>query len=162
MARLRLCSHDSRVIDTEWAFNRAHLGSILIRMEYDTMYTFNPETANIDEIEAWYGEREKTLFRAVMDLKGVLNSAGDNRPSENIEAVRLAYWLLNIASEGDDVPEYYADVKLNGIALGQIIMEHTNPDGLVKKRLWFDVAEHIGPDFAQGMYHAAVFVSKVA
>ena len=126
------------------------------------MNTINLETANIDEIEEWHEEREKTLLEAMNTVRSVLQETNNNRPSENIEAVRLAYWLLNIASEGDDVPEYFSDVKLNGIALGQVIMEHTNPDGLVKKRLWFDVAEHIGPDFAQGMYHAAVFVSKVA
>ena len=126
------------------------------------MNTINLETANIDEIEEWHEEREKTLLEAMNTVRSVLQETNNNRPSENIEAVRLAYWLLNIASEGDDVPEYRADIKLNGIALGQVIMEHTNPDGYVNKRLWFDTAMHIGPDYAQGMYHAAVFVSKVA
>ena len=116
--------------------------------------------AGLAEAEAATKERELNV--AIKNVRGCLFRTDLNRPSELIEAVRLAYWLLNIASEGNDVPEYSSYVKLNGIALGQVIMEHTNPDGLVKKRLWFDVAEHIGPDFAQGMYHAAVFVSKVA
>ena len=133
---------------------------------------FNPYNGNpddLDEMESWYEHRDKTLGAAINQIKAVLQSTEDNRPSELIEAVRLAYWLLNIASEGDDVPEYRSNVKLNGIALGQVIMEHTDPDlGRISpmtykdKRLWFDVAEHIGPDYAQGMYHAATFVTKVA
>ena len=121
-----------------------------------------PETDDPDEIEAWYDERATVLCDAINTVRRVLKDTSNNRPSEYIEAIRLAYWLLNIASEGDDVSEYHRDEKLNGIALGQVIMEHVDPDFGVKKRLWFNVAEHIGPDYAQGMYHAAVFVSKVA
>ncbi len=134
----------------------------------DTLAKPNEES-DLDYIELWYEDREKMLAEAVRHIKHVLEDTSDNRPSELIEAVRLAYWLLNIASEGDDVPEYNSNAKLNGTALGQVIMEHTNPDlgrshsmTREEKRLWFDVAEHIGPDYAQGMYHAAVFVSKVA
>ena len=123
---------------------------------------FNPETASIDEFEVWYEKREEMLRRATASIKLVFEDPADNRPSEYREAVRLAYWLLNIASEGDDVPEYHNDEKLNGSALGQVIMEHTNPEGNVNKRVWFDAAEHMGPDYAQGMYQAAVFVTKVA
>ena len=121
-----------------------------------------PETDDPDEIEAWYDERATVLCGAMNTVRRVLQDTSNNRPSEYIEAVRLAYWLLNIASEGDDVPEYHSDAKLNGIALGQVIMEHVDPDFGVNKRLWFDVAEHMGPDFGQGMYQAAVFVTKVA
>ena len=141
-------------------------------MEYDTMrdtLAKPNEESDLDYIELWYEDREKMLAEAVRHIKHVLEDTGDNRPSELIEAVRLAYWLLNIASEGDDLPEYSCGERLNGIALGQVIMEHTNPDlgrghsmTREEKRLWFDVAEHIGPDYAQGMYHAAVFVSKIA
>ena len=125
-----------------------------------------PETDDLDEIEAWYDERATVLCGAMNTVRRVLQDTSNNRPSEYIEAVRLAYWLLNIASEGDDVPEYRSDVKLNGIALGQVIMEHVDPDDRYKrsanKRLWFDVADHMGPDYAQGMYHAATFVTKIA
>ena len=110
--------------------------------------------------------KERELNAAIKVVRGHLFRTDLNRPSELIEAVKLAYWLLNIASEGDDVPEYRSDVKLNGIALGQVIMEHVDPDDRYKlsanKRLWFDVADHMGPDYAQGMYHAATFVTTVA
>ena len=114
--------------------------------------------------EAKDNTKERQLNDAIKVVKDNLSKTNLNRHSEYIEAVRLAYWLLNIASQGDDVAEYFTFVeeKLNGIALGQVVMEHTNPDGLVNKRLWFDAAEHMGPDFAQGMYQAAVFVTKVA
>ncbi len=133
-------------------------------MESYTMSKLNvyPNTGDLDDIESWYAARETALFNTMAEIRQVFENPINNRPSEYIEAVRLAYWLLNIASEGDDVTEYQVGDKLNGIALGQVIMEHTNPDGLVNKRLWFDVGNHIGPDFAQGLYHAAVFTSKVA
>ncbi len=123
-----------------------------------------PNTGDLDDIESWYEKRATALFITMAEIRLILEKPANNSPSEYIEALRLAYWLLNIASEGDDVAEYYTefDKRLNGIALGQVIMEHTNPDGLVNKRLWFDVGNHIGPDFAQGLYHAAVFASKVA
>ena len=135
-------------------------------MEYDIMDITFLETDDLDEIEAWYDERATVLCGCMNTVRRVLQDTSNNRPSEYIEAVRLAYWLLNIASEGDDVPEYRSDVKLNGIALGQVIMEHVDPDDRYKlsanKRLWFDVADHMGPDYAQGMYHAATFVTKIA
>ncbi len=123
-----------------------------------------PNTGDLDDIESWYAARETALFNTMAVIRLVFENPANNRPSEYIKAVQLAYWLLNIASEGDDVAEYYTEFnkRLNGVALGQVIMEHTNPDGLVNKRLWFDVGDHIGPDFAQGLYHAAVFTSKVA
>ena len=121
-----------------------------------------PDTDDLDVTETWYEAREIALRDLVGEIKRIFVHTEDNRPSEYIEAVRLAYWLLNIASEGDDVPEYHSEAKLNGIALGQVIMEHVDPDFGVNKRLWFDVAEHMGPDFGQGMYQAAVFVTKVA
>ena len=118
------------------------------------------DDAGLAEAEADTKERE--LNDAIGTIRHHLYDSSRNRASELINAVQLAYWLLNIASEGNDVPEYRSNVKLNGIALGQVIMEHTNPDAYVNKRLWFNVAEHMGPDFGQGMYNAAVFVTKIA
>ena len=106
--------------------------------------------------------KEERLNDAIKTVHNCLCMPDRNRHSEYIEAARLAYWLLNLTAQGDDVPEYFDEEKLSGIALGQVIMEHTNPEGNVNKRVWFDAAEHIGPDYAQGMYQAAVFVTKVA
>lgn len=49
--------------------------------------------------------------------------------------------------------------------IAQIIMDFVgNPDGMDaddKVRL-VKVADHMGPDYAQALYHAAVFITKVA
>lgn len=59
--------------------------------------------------------------------------------------------------------EDFAGVKLSPIALGQLLMETIDsPDDPVNKAYWLQVAEHIGPDYAQALYHAAVFTTKVA
>ena len=125
------------------------------------------DDAGLAEAEADNKERE--LNNVIKIVRDCPSKPDLNRHSEYIEAARLAYWLLNLTAQGDDVPAYFNEEKLNGIALGQVIMEHTDPEQgrnnhmtMHDKRLWFDAAEHMGPDYAQGMYHAAVFVSKVA
>jgi len=115
----------------------------------------------ISEFDTECETRQSEFLAAIETVKECLADEHLVTPPEYIEGVRLAFYLLNAAAEGDQPADYFSDNKLTGVALGQLIMEHTNPDEMANKRLWLEVAEWMGPDYAQGLYHTAVFVTKV-
>lgn len=59
---------------------------------------------------------------------------------EKPDPIRLAQTLMDCFGAGPDRP--LADAN--------------------EKKFWVDVAEHMGPDYCQAMYHAAVFMTRVA
>jgi len=46
--------------------------------------------------------------------------------------------------------------------LGHLILQMLSPDLTIDKHRWLAIAEILGPDHAQALYRAAVFVTKVA
>jgi hypothetical protein len=82
-----------------------------------------------------------------------------------VEIAKLTEQLLNIMAASEDASEWFSDLHESPQAFALILMNQfpMGPDErALPKRHWFDIAEEIGPDYAQAMYHASVFMTKVA
>jgi len=80
-----------------------------------------------------------------------------------IEIAKLTERLLNIMAESADAAEWFSELRESPKAFGYLIMGQfpLGPDDM-PKRHFFDIADEIGPDYAQALYHASVFMTKVA
>ena len=107
-------------------------------------------------------EMNACVAKGLDAIRHALRHHADLNPPDYIELARLAGEILDFLSSTPDSAEWYTNVVLSAPAFGQLLMENIDPDRLGHKRFWFEVAEHIGPDYAQGLYHAAVFTTKVA
>lgn len=123
----------------------------------------NTDDMTDDEYEAMH-ERWEAGIDAFRLILGEMSRDRDSiRPSEYIEFARMAKTMLECVAHSGDSPEYMSECRVDGTTLGEFLLQNLGQcDGPIDKRKWFDVAEVLGPDWAQVLYHAAVFTTKVA
>lgn len=115
--------------------------------------------ADVDRVDAKADAKEVRVNELFDELRNLLSDEPSNRPSEYIEMARFAKFLLeSIAATGD---EYMSECVVDGETLGEFLKWNISGDEGWKHK-WLAVAEVLGPDHAQTLYHAAVFTTKVA
>ena len=144
-------------------------------------------TFSVDE-ETRTEQVNEALAKLTADAKEVLAEAGHIRPHEAAEMamVGLEYLELAFSLAGDQPFDTDRMQKLFGgfdnedwdsfttfltdKALARLILQipitegpgNADPDAAIRKHFAVDVADEIGPDWAQALYRFAVLVTKLA
>lgn len=112
------------------------------------MNTFDESVETVKDRSAINGVSTSELFQTCEEFRRVM-SAWDG---EELQTRCLASLALNVS------PETRAEIAF------QFLTVNADPDSLsfADKKFAVDMAELIGPDWAQWFYHFAVLVTKVA
>ena len=90
-----------------------------------------------------------------------------NGPWEKIDAAINAWneQEANGGYEREEIPTYVIQ-RLNDGIRNQLILQcighRQSVDEPINKQFWLELAETVGPDWAQTFYHGTVFMTKVA
>lgn len=113
---------------------------------------------------AWTEKDEKAMNLGIEQIRETLDHVNVDMPTPvYIETMRLVNDLINALADAPDASEWFDEIHPSPQAVA-FLLEGCFPmgPGKVAKRFWFEVAENLGKEYSQGVYHAAVFMTKVA
>lgn len=128
----------------------------------ETMQLFQKAFDNLSEVRD-----EDCREYAVHRITTSFDDHPDTRPFSVAKDVAMMFNIVSTEMIGNCACEHLDGIQLEPEVLAKLLMIAINSAEVERitdldLNYWKKVAEFMGPEYAQGLYHAAVFCTKVA